>query len=160
MLRDVIAAEGLDLKVVVVTGDDVLGQLDAIRASGGAEMFSGEAFPPIDKVASANAYIGAFPIAAALAAGADIVVTGRCVDSAVTLGACIHEFGWSADELDKLSAGSAIGHLIEWALKRPAATSLTGKRWRIRFTMWATPLPRSRLTGPVISTSLKTRVAL
>ena len=112
-LRDVIAAEGLDLKVVVVTGDDVLGQLDAIRASGGAEMFSGEAFPPIDKVASANAYLGAFPIAAALAAGADIVVTGRCVDSAVTLGACIHEFGWSANELDKLSAGSAIGHLIE-----------------------------------------------
>ena len=45
-------------------------------------------------------------------------------------------------------------------LQATAATSLTGKRWRIRFTMWATPLPRSRLTGPVISTSLKTRVAL
>ena len=76
-------------------------------------MFSGEAFPPTDKVASANAYIGAFPIASALSAGADIVVTGRCVDSAVTLGACIYEFGWAADELDKLAAGSAIGHLIE-----------------------------------------------
>ena len=112
-LRDVIAAEGLNLKVVVVTGDDVLDQLDAIKASGGAEMFSGEAFPPTDKVASANAYIGAFPIASALSAGADIVVTGRCVDSAVTLGACIYEFGWAADELDKLAAGSAIGHLIE-----------------------------------------------
>ncbi len=112
-LRDVIAAEGLNLKVVVVTGDDVLDQLDAIKASGGAEMFSGETFPPTDKVASANAYIGAFPIASALSAGADIVVTGRCVDSAVTLGACIYEFGWAADELDKLAAGSAIGHLIE-----------------------------------------------
>ena len=112
-LRDVIAAEGLNLKVVVVTGDDVLDQLDSIRESGGAEMFSGEAFPPTDKVASANAYIGAFPIASALSAGADIVVTGRCVDSAVTLGACIYEFGWAADELDKLAAGSAIGHLIE-----------------------------------------------
>jgi hypothetical protein len=112
-LREVIAAGGLDLKVVVVTGDDLLDQLDTIEAAGGAEMFSGDAFPPKEKVASANAYIGAFPIAAALAGGADIVVTGRCVDSAVTLGACIHEFGWAADELDKLSAGSAIGHLIE-----------------------------------------------
>ena len=112
-LREVIAAGGHDLKVVVVTGDDLLDQLDIIEAAGGIEMFSGEAFPPKEKVASANAYIGAYPIAAALAAGADIVVTGRCVDSAVTLGACIHEFGWSADELDKLSAGSAIGHLIE-----------------------------------------------
>ena len=112
-LREVIAAGGHDLKVVVVTGDDLLDQLDIIEAAGGIEMFSGDAFPPKEKVASANAYIGAYPIAAALAAGADIVVTGRCVDSAVTLGACIHEFGWSADELDKLSAGSAIGHLIE-----------------------------------------------
>ena len=112
-LREVIAAGGLDLKVVVVTGDDLLDQLDTIEAAGGAEMFSGDAFPPKEKVASANAYIGAFPIAAALAGGADIVVTGRCVDSAVTLGACIHEFGWAADELDKLSAGSAVGHLIE-----------------------------------------------
>ena len=112
-LREVIAAGGLDLKVVVVRGDDLLDQLDTIEAAGGAEMFSGDVFPPKEKVASANAYIGAFPIAAALAGGADIVVTGRCVDSAVTLGACIHEFGWAADELDKLSAGSAIGHLIE-----------------------------------------------
>ena len=112
-LRAVISEAGLDLKVVVITGDDVLNDLDRLEAMNASEMFSGEAFPPKEKIASANAYIGAFPIAAALAAGADIVVTGRCVDSAVTLGACIHEFGWSAGDLDKLAAGSAVGHLIE-----------------------------------------------
>ena len=112
-LRAVISEAGLDLKVVVITGDDLLNDLDRLEAMNASEMFSGEAFPPKDKIASANAYIGAFPIAAALAAGADIVVTGRCVDSAVTLGACIHEFGWSAGDLDKLAAGSAVGHLIE-----------------------------------------------
>ena len=112
-LRNVISEAGLDLKVVVITGDDLLNDLDRLEAMNATEMFSGEAFPPKEKIASANAYIGAFPIAAALAAGADIVVTGRCVDSAVTLGACIHEFGWSAGDLDKLAAGSAVGHLIE-----------------------------------------------
>ena len=112
-LRAVISEAGLDLKVVVVTGDDLLNDLDRLETMNTSEMFSGDAFPPKEKIASANAYIGAFPIAAALAAGADIVVTGRCVDSAVTLGACIHEFGWSAGDLDKLAAGSAVGHLIE-----------------------------------------------
>ena len=112
-LRAVISEAGLDLKVVVITGDDLLNDLDRLEAMNAAEMFSGEAFPPKEKIASANAYIGAFPIAAALAAGADIVVTGRCVDSAVTLGACIHEYGWSTDDLDRLAAGSAVGHLIE-----------------------------------------------
>lgn len=112
-LRTVIAEAGLDLKVVVITGDDLLSDLDRLESMNASEMFSGEAFPPKDKIASANAYIGAFPVAAALTAGADIVVTGRCVDSAVTLGACIHEFGWSANEVDKLAAGSAVGHLIE-----------------------------------------------
>ena len=112
-LRAVISEAGLDLKVVVITGDDLLNDLDRLEAMNTSEMFSGDAFPPKEKIASANAYIGAFPIAAALAAGADIVVTGRCVDSAVTLGACIHEFGWEAGDLDKLAAGSAVGHLIE-----------------------------------------------
>ena len=112
-LRAIISEAGLDLKVVVITGDDLLNDLDRLEVMNASEMFSGEAFPPREKIASANAYIGAFPIATALAAGADIVVTGRCVDSAVTLGACIHEFGWSADDLDNLAAGSAVGHLIE-----------------------------------------------
>jgi hypothetical protein len=127
-LRKVISDAGLDLKVVVVTGDDLITDLDRLAASNASEMFTGETFPPREKIASANAYIGAFPIAAALNAGADIVVTGRCVDSAVTLGACIHEFDWSADELDKLAAGSAVGHLIECG---PQATGGNFTDWEL-----------------------------
>ena len=76
-------------------------------------MFSGESFPGLEKVQSINAYLGAFPIARALELGADIVVTGRCVDSAVTLGACIHAFGWGRDDLNQLAQGSLAGHILE-----------------------------------------------
>jgi hypothetical protein len=64
-------------------------------------------------VLSANAYLGAPPIAQALGAGADVVITGRCVDSAVTLGVLMHEFGWREHEFDKLASGSLAGHIIE-----------------------------------------------
>ncbi|MES3015858.1 MAG: acyclic terpene utilization AtuA family protein [Pseudomonadota bacterium] len=104
-------AEGVELKIAAVLGDDLMPQVEAMRAAGVQEMFSGAAFPA--KVMSANAYLGAFPIAAALAAGADIVVTGRCVDSAVTLAPLIARFGWKADDLDQLAQGSLAGHLIE-----------------------------------------------
>ena len=60
-----------------------------------------------------NAYLGGFPIARALAEGADVVITGRCVDSAVTLGALIHAFGWTMDDHDRLAAGTLCGHIIE-----------------------------------------------
>lgn len=110
-VRGIIAKAGLDLKVSVVTGDDLMDRLSTLSSP--TEMFSGEAFPDPDQIVSANAYLGAFPIAKALGDGADIVITGRCVDSAVTLGALIHEFGWSADDLDHLAQGSLIGHLIE-----------------------------------------------
>jgi hypothetical protein len=103
---------GLNLKVAVVSGDNLLSQKEKYAANM-REMFSGTEFPAQDKLASINAYLGAFPIAAALDAGADIVITGRSVDSAVTLGACIHEFGWSPDDWDALAGGSLAGHIIE-----------------------------------------------
>ena len=102
---------GLRLKVAVVEGDDVSGQVEALRAAGQRDMFSGEPLP--EHVLSANAYFGALPIARALGAGADIVITGRCVDSAVTLGPLIHEFGWVATDFGRLAGGSLAGHLIE-----------------------------------------------
>ncbi len=112
-LRAAIAEAGLTLKVAVVVGDDVTGHLPLLEQQGVRDMFSGEALPELESIASANAYLGAFPIAAALSDGADIVITGRCVDSAVTLGACIHAFDWRSDQLDLLATGSLAGHLIE-----------------------------------------------
>ena len=107
-----LAAElGLPLKVGVVLGDDLGLRAAEFTAAGVTEMFSGAPFPP--RPASINAYLGALPIARALAAGCDVVITGRCVDSAVTLGVLMHEFGWSAEAHDKLAQGTLAGHLIE-----------------------------------------------
>lgn len=112
-LRAEIAAQNLNLSVACISGDDLMPQKSALSASGIQEMFSTDEFPPVERIQSINAYLGAFPIAKALGLGADIVVTGRCVDSAVTLGACIHEFGWSRDDLDQLAQGSLAGHILE-----------------------------------------------
>ncbi len=112
-VRTLVEDMGLDLKIAIVEGDDLLARRDKVAADGHREMFSGARFPEPDTVASMNAYLGAFPIARALDQGADIVITGRCVDSAVTLGACIHEFGWSRDQLDELAGGSLAGHILE-----------------------------------------------
>jgi len=110
-LEKMIAEAGLALKVAVVEGDDVSAQVASLAAAGTRDMFSNEALP--ERVVSANAYLGALPIARALAAGADIVVTGRVVDSALALGPLMHEFGWSAGDYDLLAAGSLAGHIIE-----------------------------------------------
>ena len=83
---------GVDLKVAVVLGDDIAGELDALREAGVRDLETGGALP--ERVASASAYLGAFPIAHALDAGADVVITGRCADSALALGPLIHAFGW------------------------------------------------------------------
>jgi hypothetical protein len=112
-LRAVIQEQGLDLKVACIVGDDLMNSKEQLQTAGVTEMFSGESFPPLDKLQSINAYLGAFPIARALELGADIVVTGRCVDSAVTLGACIHAFGWGRDDVDQLAMGSLAGHILE-----------------------------------------------
>ncbi|GGC68063.1 acyclic terpene utilization AtuA family protein [Chelatococcus reniformis] len=104
-----IAEAGYDLKVGVVVGDDLLGRADEFKAT--KEMYSGQPMPA--KLWSMNAYLGGRPIAAALDAGADIVITGRCVDSAVTLGAAIHAFGWTERDLDQLAGASLAGHIIE-----------------------------------------------
>ncbi len=111
--RAAIAETGLDLKVAVITGDDRMDHMTDIVAANPVDMFSGDPLPSLDKVASVNAYLGAFPIAKALAAGADIIITGRVVDSAVTLGACIHEFGWGEQDWDLLASGSLCGHILE-----------------------------------------------
>jgi hypothetical protein len=102
---------GVPLRVAAVLGDDLLPRLDEIQASHPRDMFTGEPLPA--KPGSMNAYLGARPVAAALAAGADIVVTGRCVDAAVVLGPLMHEFGWSDTDYDLLAGGTLAGHIVE-----------------------------------------------
>ena len=112
----------------MVLGDDLLAQGAELGAIGYSDMFSGEAFPEVEKLASVNAYLGGFPVAEALDAGADIVITGRSVDSAVTLGACIHAFGWTPEDYDKLAGGSLAGHIIECG---PQATGGNFTDWHL-----------------------------
>ncbi len=126
-LRAEIAKQDLNLKVACIEGDDLMNRLDDLAARQIRDMFTDAAFPDPKTVGSVNAYIGAFPIARALARGSDIVVTGRCVDSAVTLGACIHEFGWTEAMHDELAGGSLAGHIIECG---PQATGGNFTDWR------------------------------
>ncbi len=110
-LQKIIKEYGLDLKVAVVLGDDLLPKHEQLKSQNIQEMFSGEALP--DQVASSNAYLGAVAIRDALDLGADIVITGRVVDSAVVLAPLLHEYQWSLDDYDKLAQGSLAGHVIE-----------------------------------------------
>ena len=110
-LQTLAASQGLQPRIAVVLGDDISSLLPSLREQGCTDMFSSEPLP--EKVLSANAYLGAWPIAQALNAGADIVITGRCVDSATTLGPLIHAFGWKEHDLHQLAGGSLAGHIIE-----------------------------------------------
>lgn len=110
-LQEVIQKAGLDLKVAVVTGDDLMPQKDSLTE---LRMTDAERKKPLPKtVHSMNVYLGALPIKRCLDLGADIVVTGRCVDSAVVLGPLMHSFAWDGSNHDLLAAGSLAGHLIE-----------------------------------------------
>jgi len=105
------AEQGVSLSIAVVTGDDVMPWIDRLRAQGIREAVSGAELP--QRLLTANAYLGALPIKAALERGADIVITGRCADSALALGILMYEFDWAADDYDRLAAGSLVGHLLE-----------------------------------------------
>jgi hypothetical protein len=104
------------IRIGVVTGDDILPRLDELLAGGHAlaNMDTGAPLEGIrDRVLSANAYIGAAPIVDALRLGANVVITGRSTDTALTMAPLLHEFGWKRDDWDKLAAGIVAGHIIE-----------------------------------------------
>ncbi len=108
------AAPGL--KVAVVLGDDVFPRLDELIAKGHEmrDMDTGQPLSTIrQRVLSANAYIGAFPLAEALATGAQVVIAGRSTDTALALAPMIARFGWGTEEWDKLAAGTIAGHIVE-----------------------------------------------
>lgn len=104
------------VKVGVITGDDLLPRLDALIAGGHplANMDTGEPLSAVrDRVLSANAYIGSVPIVEALARGANMVVTGRSTDTALTMAPLRYEFGWGDTDWNRLAAGIIAGHIIE-----------------------------------------------
>jgi len=105
-----------ELKVAMVLGDDVTGRIDEFLAKGYSmhDLDTGRPLTAIrDRILSANAYTGAFPLAEALATGAHVVLAGRAADPALALAPMIHEFGWGATDWDKLASGSVAGHIIE-----------------------------------------------
>ena len=108
--------KGWKAKIATVTGDSVLERIDELRAAGEAlaHMDTGGDIGAVrDRMLFANAYLGAQPIAEALAQGADIVLTGRVADAALTLGPLAYEFGWKWDDWDRMAAGLTLGHLLE-----------------------------------------------
>nr|XP_040037373.1 uncharacterized protein LOC120822080 isoform X5 [Gasterosteus aculeatus aculeatus] len=110
-IQEVIRKAGLDLKVAVVTGDDLMPHRSSLSEVKLAA--DGSTRPLPRSLHSMNAYLGAQPIRRCLDLGADIVVSGRCVDSAVVLGPLMHSFGWGRTDYDLLASGSLAGHLIE-----------------------------------------------
>jgi len=112
-LQQAMTEAGHTIRIGVVSGDDATGTLGQLRKDGVElrDQHSNQAAPPF--FLTANAYLGAFPIAAALDAGADIVITGRVVDSAMVLGALVHEFKWQTTDLNPLAQGSLAGHIVE-----------------------------------------------
>jgi len=109
-VRQAAEKAGVSFKIAVIEGDDLLAKVDELRDEV-IEMGSGKSMP--EKMVSINAYLGAKPIKEALDAGAEVVITGRCTDSAVVLGPLMHSFGWAETDYDKLAQGTLAGHLVE-----------------------------------------------
>ncbi|HTK81117.1 MAG TPA: acyclic terpene utilization AtuA family protein [Bacteroidota bacterium] len=104
------------LKIGVVIGDDILSSLDSLKSQGIdlKNMETGDSLAAVkEKVVSANVYFGARPLVEALQKGAQIIITGRTTDTALTYAPMIHEFGWKWDDWDKLATGVVSGHILE-----------------------------------------------
>jgi hypothetical protein len=118
------------VRIGIVEGDDILARLPELMKSG--ETFKNlDSGAPVEgvlsRLTSANVYIGAKPIAEALAQGADVVITGRATDPSIVLGPLLHEFGWSLDDYDRLAAGTIMGHILECG---PQCTGGNYTHWR------------------------------
>ncbi len=119
------------VKVALVTGDDILPRLDELLRAGHElrDMDTGRPLADIRAaVVSANAYLGMAPVVEALGRGADIVITGRVTDTGLTLGPLVHEFGWAADDWDRVAAGTVAGHILECGAQSSGGNLL--KDWR------------------------------
>lgn len=116
VISDLARRKGLEVKIAVVHGDDILDGLDSLIREGNTleNMEDGESIKTVqDRLMSANVYFGAAPIVEALETGAQIVVTGRVTDTGLCLAPLIYEFGWDFDDFDKMAAGTVAGHILE-----------------------------------------------
>jgi hypothetical protein len=133
-VRDVAAELGIDgLRVATVTGDDITAALDDLRGTGVElrNMDTGADLAEVrDRVVFAVAYLGARPIVDALAAGADVVVTGRVADASLFVAPMVHELGWRWDDWDRLAAGVVLGHLMECS-GQATGGNFSGDWWNI-----------------------------
>ncbi|MCI0379366.1 MAG: DUF1446 domain-containing protein, partial [Gemmataceae bacterium] len=114
--QDILTKSGLTKRIALVCGDDLMPNLDRMLQEGHpfTNLDSGESLSAVrSRVVSANAYLGARPIAEAMSQGADLVITGRVADASLTVGPLMHHFGWAWDDWQRLSAATVAGHLIE-----------------------------------------------
>jgi hypothetical protein len=145
-LLEMSQAHAKPLDVAAVVGDDLMERLGELNAAGVTldNMEDGAAFAPIrDRVSSANAYYGAWPVVEGLRSGAQVVVTGRCTDTGITLAPMIHAFGWRPNDWDRLAAGIVAGHIVECG-----AQSTGGN-----FTDWRAVKHFDRIGYPVLEVS-------
>jgi hypothetical protein len=115
-IADVCRMAGVTPALGMVTGDDLMPRLDELLAAGVslAHLDDGRPLAELrDRIVAANAYLGAWPVAEALAEGAQILVTGRTTDAALTLGPLVHEHGWGWGDWDRMAAGIVAGHVLE-----------------------------------------------
>jgi len=142
-----------DVRVGVVLGDDVLDRIDDIhRRQPLDNLDTGAGFDEIaDRVTSANVYLGSLPIKEALDGGANVVITGRCTDTALALGPLMHEHGWGTDDHDLLAAGIIAGHMLECG---PQATGGNhGAGWKnVRFDRIGYPITEVSEDGRIVLT--------
>jgi len=114
-VRELARRQGLEVRVASVSGDDITSRVDELRGTGErfVNLDTGEALPDDAPLVTANAYLAARPIADALAAGAQVVVTGRVTDAALVVGPALHAFGWTDDDRDAIAGAVVAGHVIE-----------------------------------------------
>ncbi len=107
--------QGLDVRVASISGDDITDRVPALQADGWpfVNLDTDEPLPADAQLVTANAYLGARPIADALGAGAQVVVTGRVTDASVIVGPALHAFGWRDGDLDHIAGAVVAGHVIE-----------------------------------------------
>jgi hypothetical protein len=130
------------VRIGVVTGDDLLGRLDELIAAGHqlANMDTGAPLSSVrDRVVAANVYLGSTPIVDALSRGANVVVTGRSTDTALTMAPLRYEFGWRSDDWNRLASGIVAGHIIECGAQSSGGNCL--RDWRAIPDLWNVGYP-------------------